>query len=68
MAINDYFKMQRVINGLDLSRPVYKYIPLKYVITMLKTQKLYVGKVKKQTFECRQFDGSNIWSVLDFTK
>lgn len=47
MAINDYFKMQRVINGLDLSRPVYKYIPLKYVITMLKTQKLYVGKVKK---------------------
>ena len=25
MAINDYFKKQRVINGLDLSRPVYKY-------------------------------------------
>jgi len=38
--------MQCVINGLDLNRPIYKYIPLKYVVTMLKTQKLYVGKVK----------------------
>lgn len=47
MDINNFFKMQRVINGLDLTRPVYKYMPLKYVITMLKTQKLYVGKVKK---------------------
>lgn len=43
MAINNFFKMQCVINGLDLNRPVYKYIPLKHVITMLKTQKLYVG-------------------------
>lgn len=46
MAINNFLKMQRVINGLDLTRPIYKYMPLKYVITMLKKQKLYVGKVK----------------------
>lgn len=47
MSINNYFKMQCVKNGLDLDQTVYKYMPLKYVIAMLKTQKLYVGKVKK---------------------
>lgn len=47
MAINDYLKMRCVKNGLDLATPIYKYIPLKHVVTMLKTNKLYVGKVKK---------------------
>ena len=53
MKINNHFKMQRVLNGLELSMPVYKYIPLKHVITMLKTRKLYVGKVKtwEDTYE-----------------
>ena len=45
MAIDYYNKMNCVFNGLDLSRPIYKYIPLKHVITMLKDKKLYVGKV-----------------------
>ena len=46
MAIDNFFKMQCVINGLDLNRPIYKYIPLKYVITMLKTQKLLLLSAK----------------------
>ena len=47
MAINNYFKMKCVLNGLDLNKPIYKYMPLKYVTIMLNTQRLYVGKVKK---------------------
>ena len=46
MAINDYLKMRCVKNGLDLATPIYKYIPLKHVVTMLKTNKLVVAERK----------------------
>ena len=45
MTIDYFHKMNCVLNGLDLNRSIYKYIPLKHVITMLKKNKLYVGKV-----------------------
>lgn len=40
-SLND----NNVFNGLDLDAPIYKYIPLKYIQTLLKGN-LYVGKVK----------------------
>lgn len=27
--VNEYFKQKNVLNGLDLDKPIYKYIPLK---------------------------------------
>lgn len=53
MAINNYFKMRCVLNNLDLNKPIYKYIPFKYVLNMIKTQKLYICEVKqwKDTYE-----------------
>ncbi|MEE0082958.1 MAG: hypothetical protein UE068_01935 [Paludibacteraceae bacterium] len=47
MEIGEREKKMCVRNGLDLNTPIYKYIPLKYVITMLSNKKLYVGKVKE---------------------
>ena len=51
--VNEYFKQQNVLNGLDLDKPIYKYIPLKYVLAMFKTKELYMGKVKnwEDTYE-----------------
>lgn len=45
--IDEYFKQKKVLNDLDLDKPIYKYIPLKHVLTMLKSKKLYMGKVQK---------------------
>lgn len=47
MEIGEREKKMCVKNGLDLNTPIYKYIPLKHVITMLSNKKLYVGKVKE---------------------
>ena len=51
--IDEFFKQQKVLNGLDLDKPIYKYIPLKYVLQMLKTKQLYMSKVKdwEDTYE-----------------
>lgn len=51
--VNEYFKQKNVLNGLDLDKPIYKYIPLKYVLDMFKTKKLYMSKVKswEDTYE-----------------
>ena len=51
--ICDLYKNQKVLNGLDLDKPIYKYIPLKYVLEMYKTKKLYMSKVKfwEDTYE-----------------
>ncbi len=51
--VNEYFKQQKVLNGLDLDKPIYKYISLKYVLDMFKTKKLFMGKVKswEDTYE-----------------
>ena len=51
--VNEYFKQKNVLNGLDLDKPIYKYIPLKYVLEMFKTKKLYISKVKswEDTYE-----------------
>lgn len=46
MEIGEREKKMCVRNGLDLNTPIYKYIPLKYVITMLCNKKLHVKKVK----------------------
>lgn len=43
----DLMYPKNIINGLDLDAPIYKYMPLKYVIALLQSQKLYVGKVLK---------------------
>lgn len=45
--INIYFKNRNVLNGLDLDKPIYKYIPLKYVLQMLKSRQMYFSKVKR---------------------
>ena len=42
--VNEQFKQQKVLNGLDLDKPIYKYISLKYVLDMFKTKKLFMGK------------------------
>ncbi len=47
MAINEYFKMRCVLNDLDLKKSIYKYIPFRYVLNMLKTQKLYISEINK---------------------
>lgn len=51
--INEFFKQQKVLNGLDLDKPIYKYIPLKYVLEMFKSKKLYMSKVSswEDTYE-----------------
>ena len=33
--VDEYFKQKKVLNGLDLDKFIYKYIPLKYVLEML---------------------------------
>lgn len=38
---------KNIINNLDLDTPIYKYMPLKYLIALLQSEKLYVGKVLK---------------------
>lgn len=51
--IDEDFKQKKVLNGLDLDRPIYKYTPLKFVLEMFKTRKLYMSKVKnwEDTYE-----------------
>lgn len=43
-TIDSRFKNNNVINGLDLTTPIYKFLPLKYIPILLHGQ-LYVGKV-----------------------
>lgn len=51
--INVNFKERNVLHGLDLDKPIYKYIPLKYVLQMLKSRQMYFSKVKswEDTYE-----------------
>lgn len=51
--LNEHFKQEKVLNGLDLDKPIYKYIPLKYVLEMFNTKKMYMSKVKswEDTYE-----------------
>lgn len=43
-TIDSRFKNNNVINGLDLTTPIYKFFPLKYMPQLLRGR-LYVGKV-----------------------
>ena len=51
--VNEFFKLKRVMNDLDLDKPIYKYIPLKFILEIYKTKKLYMSKVKswEDTYE-----------------
>lgn len=42
--VNVYFKEQNVLNGLNLDTPIYKFIPYKYLKTLIQGE-LYINKV-----------------------
>lgn len=46
MAINQLLKDRNILNGLSKTDYIYKYMPLKYVISTIKNNELCIGKVK----------------------
>ena len=42
--VDVYFKEQNVLNGLNLDTPIYKFIPYKYLTTLIQGE-LYNNKV-----------------------
>lgn len=45
--MNEFCKSQNVLYGLDLDTPVYKYMPLKYVKTMIQSHTLRFDQVSR---------------------
>lgn len=45
--MNEFYKSQNVLNGLDLDTPVYKYMPLKYVKIMIQSHTLRIDQVSR---------------------
>lgn len=46
-TINTYYRNRNILNNSDLASPIYKYMPLEYVLTMVSTKKLRFGKVSE---------------------
>jgi len=43
--VDEYYKSQNVLNGLELDTPVYKYMPLKYVKALIQNHTLRIDPV-----------------------
>ena len=42
----DWYK-KNLLNGIDLATPIYKFMPLKYVLPMIQNQKLAINRINE---------------------
>lgn len=45
--ITPYWYKKNLLNGIDLTAPIYKYLPIQYVLSMIQNQKLAINRISK---------------------
>ena len=43
--VTPYWYYNNLLNGIDLTTPIYKYIPLQFVMSMIQNQKLAINRI-----------------------